>query len=70
MVEALDHGCRTHKTYTCHTVQNTIRYDIRFTGMKVRYTIFERVNYVQQRKTYTTKAAKVHLNCYSVITAT
>jgi hypothetical protein len=27
-------------------------------------------NYVQQRKTYTTKAAKVHLNCYSVITLT
>jgi hypothetical protein len=21
--------CLTHKTYTCHTVQNTIRYDIR-----------------------------------------
>jgi hypothetical protein len=35
--------CLTHKTYTCHTVQNTIRYDVRFTGMKVRYTIFERV---------------------------
>jgi hypothetical protein len=35
--------CLTHKTYTCHTVQNTIRYDIWFTGMKVRYTIFERV---------------------------
>jgi hypothetical protein len=35
--------CLTHKTYTCHTVQNTIRYDVRFTGMNVRYTIFERV---------------------------
>jgi hypothetical protein len=35
--------CLTHKTYTCHTVQNTIRYDIIFTRMKVRYTIFERV---------------------------
>jgi hypothetical protein len=23
MVEASDHGCLTHKTYTCHTVQNT-----------------------------------------------
>jgi hypothetical protein len=27
-------------------------------------------NYVQQRKTYTTKAAKVHLDCYSVVTVT
>jgi hypothetical protein len=31
---------------------------------------FRKSNYVQQRKTYTTKAAKVHLNCYSVITVT
>jgi hypothetical protein len=22
--------CLTHKTYTCHTVQNMIRYDIRY----------------------------------------
>jgi hypothetical protein len=62
--------CLTHKTYTRHTVQNTIRYDIRFTGMKVRYTIFERVTMYNNAKTYTTKAAKVHLNCYSVITVT
>jgi hypothetical protein len=31
---------------------------------------FRKSNYVQQRKRYTTKAAKVHLNCYSVITVT
>jgi hypothetical protein len=42
--------CLTHKTYTCHTVQNTIRYDIRFTGMKVRYTIFERVTMYNNAK--------------------
>jgi hypothetical protein len=41
--------CLTHKTYTCHTVQNTIRYDI-FTGMKVRYTIFERVTMYNNTK--------------------
>jgi hypothetical protein len=34
--------------------------------MKVRYTIFERRNYVQQRKTYTRKTATVHLNCPTV----
>jgi hypothetical protein len=42
--------CLTHKTYTCHTVQNTIRYDIRFTGMKVRCTIFERVTMYNKAK--------------------
>jgi hypothetical protein len=42
--------CLTHKTYTCYTVQNTIRYDIRFTGMKVRYTIFERVTMYNNAK--------------------
>jgi hypothetical protein len=42
--------CLTHKTYTCHTVQNTIRYDLRFTGMKVRYTIFERVTMYNNAK--------------------
>jgi hypothetical protein len=42
--------CPIHKTYTCHTVQNTIRYDIRFTGMKVRYTIFERVTMYNDAK--------------------
>jgi hypothetical protein len=52
-------------TYTCHGTE----YDIRFTGMNVPYTIFEGVT-VQQLKTYTTKAAKVHLNCYSVINVT
>jgi hypothetical protein len=31
---------------------------------------FRTSNYVQQRKTYTTTAAKVHLNCYSAITVT
>jgi hypothetical protein len=31
---------------------------------------FRTSNYVQQRKTYTTKAATVHLNCYSFITVT
>jgi hypothetical protein len=42
--------CLTHKTYTCYTVQNTIRYDIRFTGMKVSYTIFERVTMYNNAK--------------------
>jgi hypothetical protein len=41
--------CLTHKTYTCHTVQNTIRY-IRFTEMKVRYTIFEWVTMYNNAK--------------------
>jgi hypothetical protein len=50
MVEASHHGCLTHKTYTCHTVQNTIRYDIRFTGMKGRYIIFERVTMYNNAK--------------------
>jgi hypothetical protein len=31
---------------------------------------FRTSNYVQQRKTYTTKDAMVHLDCYSVITVT
>jgi hypothetical protein len=42
--------CLTPKTYTCHTVHNTIRYHIRFTGMKVRYTIFERVTMYNNAK--------------------
>jgi hypothetical protein len=42
--------CLTHTTYTCHTVQNTIPYDIRFTGMKVRYTIFKRVTMYNNAK--------------------
>jgi hypothetical protein len=50
MVEASDRGCLTHKMYTCHMVQNTIRYDIRFTGMKVCYTIFERVTMYNNAK--------------------
>jgi hypothetical protein len=33
-------------------------------------TFFRTSNYVQQRKTYTTKASMVHLNCYTVITVT
>jgi hypothetical protein len=41
--------CLTHKTYTCHTIHNTIRY-IRFTGMKVGYTIFERVTMYNNAK--------------------
>jgi hypothetical protein len=31
---------------------------------------FRTRNYVQQRKTYTTKPAKVYLNCYFLITVT
>jgi hypothetical protein len=34
--------------------------------MKVRYTIFRTSNYVQQRKTYTTKAAMVYLYYYNL----
>jgi hypothetical protein len=50
MIETSDHGYVLHKTYTCHTVQNTIRYDIRFTGIKVCYTIFERVTMYNNAK--------------------
>jgi hypothetical protein len=41
--------CLTHKTYTCHTVQNAIRH-IRFTGMKVRYTILDGVTMYNNAK--------------------
>jgi hypothetical protein len=42
MVEASDHGYVLH-TRRIHGTRYRIRYDIRFTGMKVRYSIFERV---------------------------
>jgi hypothetical protein len=51
--------CLTHKTYTCHMLQCcTCRLYI--------YFFFHMSNYVQQRKTYTRKAATVHLNCSTV----
>jgi hypothetical protein len=96
--------CLTHKTYTCHTVQNITethnivlhnsqRYNLQnplsfpikdalyidgclgFHDILVYWNEtmlynFQTSNYVQQRKTYTTKAATVHLNCYTVITVT
>jgi hypothetical protein len=64
MVEAPDHGCLTHKTYTCPTVQNTIRYKV-YWNESTLYN-FRKSNYVE-RKTYTTEAAKVHRNCYCYI---
>jgi hypothetical protein len=80
MVEASDHGCLTHKTYTCHTVQNITDthnvvalyideclgfHDILVYWNESMLYNFQTSNYVQ-RKTYTTKAATVHLNCSTV----
>jgi hypothetical protein len=103
--------CLTHKTYTCHTLQDTysasmavsdsqsiFRFNLRCLSYSALFCFLSRMplyingclgfhdilvywnestlynfrtsNYVQQRKTYTIKAAKVHLNCYSVITVT
>jgi hypothetical protein len=81
MVEASDHGYLTHKTYTCHTVQNitdtlnvvTLYIDgcLDFHDILVYWNEstlynFRTSNYVQQRKTYKRKAATVHLNCSTV----
>jgi hypothetical protein len=48
--------CLTHKTYTCHTVQ----------CCACRLYFFLRTSNYVQRKTYTRKAATVHLNCSTV----
>jgi hypothetical protein len=57
MVEASDHG------YVLHSRRiHVTRYNI----VRVGYIFFRTRNYVQQRKTYTRKAATVHLNCSTV----
>jgi hypothetical protein len=58
--------CLTHKTYTCHTVQCcACRLYSVYWNESTLYN-FQTSNYVQQRKTYTRKAATVHLNCSTV----
>jgi hypothetical protein len=58
MVEASDDG------YVVHTRRIHIT---RYNVVRVGYIFFFRTsNYVQQRKTYTRKAATVHLNCTAV----
>jgi hypothetical protein len=70
MVEASDHGYVLH-TRRIHVTQYRIRYDMISDLLEWKYAINFRTSiYVQQRKTYTMKAAHVHLNCYSVITVT
>jgi hypothetical protein len=80
MVEALDHGCLTHKTYMSHGTEYNRRFcnvvalyidgclgfhDILvYWNESMLYNI-RTSNYVQ-RKTYTRKAATVHLNCSTV----
>jgi hypothetical protein len=49
MVEASDHGYVLH-TRPIHVTRYRIRYDIRFTGMKVHYIIFERVTMYNNAK--------------------
>jgi hypothetical protein len=49
MVEASDHGYVSH-TRRIHVTRYRIRYDMRFTGMKVRYTIFEQVTMYNKAK--------------------
>jgi hypothetical protein len=61
MVEASDHGYVLHTRHIHVTVQNTIRYDIRFTGMKVRCTIFERVTMYNNAKRTLRKLSTVIL---------
>jgi hypothetical protein len=57
MVEASDHG------YVLHTrLIHVTRYNV----VRVSYIFFRTSNYVQQRKTYTRKAATVYLNCSTV----
>jgi hypothetical protein len=73
--------CLTHKTYTCHTVQNitdthniaTLYIDgcLGFHDILVYWNEstlynFRTSYYVQQRKTYMRKAATVHLKCSTV----
>jgi hypothetical protein len=58
--------CFTHKTYTCHMLQCCVcrLYPV-YWNESTQYN-FRTSNYVQQRKTYTRKAATVHLNCSTV----
>jgi hypothetical protein len=57
MVEASHHG------YVLHTRRiHVTRYNV----VRVGYIFFWTSNYVQQRKTYTRKAATVHINCSTV----
>jgi hypothetical protein len=67
MVESIGSWiCLTHKTYTCHTLQCcACRLYSVYWNESMLYN-FRMSNYVQQRKTYTRKAATVHLNCSTV----
>jgi hypothetical protein len=73
--------CLTHKTYTCHTVQNITDthnivalyidgclgfHDILVYWNESMLYNFRTSNYVQQRKTCMRKAVTVHLNCSTV----
>jgi hypothetical protein len=49
MVEASDYRYVLH-TRRIHVTRYRIRYDIRFTGIKVRYTIFEGVTMYNNAK--------------------
>jgi hypothetical protein len=58
MVEASDHG------YVLHTRRvHVTRYNVVRVGYIYIFFFFRTSNCVQQRKTYTRKAATVHLNC-------
>jgi hypothetical protein len=57
----------TQDVYMSHGAEYDTIYQIYWN--EITLYNFRTSNYVQQRKTYTTKAAKVHLNCY-VITVT
>jgi hypothetical protein len=63
MVEASDHGyvLHTRRIHVTRTEYDTIRYDIRFTGMKVSYTIFERVTTYNNAKRTLRKLSTVIL---------
>jgi hypothetical protein len=58
----------TQDVYMSHGSEYDTIYQIYWNESKL-YN-FRTSNYVQQRKTYTTKAAMVYLYCYSVITVT
>jgi hypothetical protein len=49
MLEASDHGY-VLQTRRIHVTRYRIRYDIRFTGLKVRYTVFELVTMYNNAK--------------------
>jgi hypothetical protein len=58
----------TQEIYMSHGTEYDTIYQI-YWNESTLYN-FRTSNYVQQSKTYTTIAAMVHLNCYTVITVT